>query len=93
VETENVDARIVYATDAQSSSKIKVVAKTPEKSHSPVFVRSPQSRARRILTLHEHSRILFPALNRALFSGNTVSLPRIHDTNQRIYIDRLSHGA
>jgi molybdate transport system substrate-binding protein len=37
VETGNVDAGIVYATDAQSSSKVKVVAQAPEKSHSPVI--------------------------------------------------------
>jgi molybdate transport system substrate-binding protein len=37
VETGNVDAGIVYATDAQSSSKVKVVARAPEKSHSPVI--------------------------------------------------------
>jgi molybdate transport system substrate-binding protein len=32
-----VDAGIVYATDALSSSKVKVVAQAPEKSHSPVI--------------------------------------------------------
>jgi molybdate transport system substrate-binding protein len=37
VETGNVDAGLVYATDAQSSSKVKVVATAPEKSHSPVI--------------------------------------------------------
>ena len=37
VETGNVDAGIVYSTDAQSSSKVKVVAKAPEKSHAPVI--------------------------------------------------------
>lgn len=37
VETGNVDAGIVYATDAQSSSKVKVVAKAPENSHEPVI--------------------------------------------------------
>ena len=37
VETGNVDAGIVYATDAQSSSKVRVVARAPEGSHSPVI--------------------------------------------------------
>jgi molybdate transport system substrate-binding protein len=37
VETENVDAGIVYATDALSSPKVKVVARAPESSHSPVI--------------------------------------------------------
>jgi molybdate transport system substrate-binding protein len=37
VETENVDAGIVYATDALSSPKVKVVARAPENSHSPVI--------------------------------------------------------
>jgi molybdate transport system substrate-binding protein len=36
VETGNVDAGIVYSTDAQSSSKVKVVATAPAKSHAPV---------------------------------------------------------
>ena len=33
VETGNVDAGIVYATDAMSSAKVKVVATAPPKSH------------------------------------------------------------
>ncbi len=37
VETGNVDAGIVYSTDALSSSKVKVVAQAPPKSHSPVI--------------------------------------------------------
>jgi molybdate transport system substrate-binding protein len=37
VETGNADAGIVYATDAMSSSKVKVVARAPENSHSPVI--------------------------------------------------------
>ena len=37
VETGNVDAGLVYATDAQQSEKVKVVAIAPEKSHSPVI--------------------------------------------------------
>lgn len=37
VETGNVDAGIVYATDAQSSSKVRVVARAPAGSHSPVI--------------------------------------------------------
>jgi molybdate transport system substrate-binding protein len=36
VETGNVDAGIVYSTDALSSSKVKVVAQAPAKSHAPV---------------------------------------------------------
>lgn len=36
VETGNVDAGIVYSTDALSSSKVKVIAQAPEKSHAPV---------------------------------------------------------
>ena len=37
VETGNVDAGIVYATDAISSAKVKVVATAPPKSHAPVI--------------------------------------------------------
>lgn len=37
VETGNVDAGIVYSTDAKSSSKVKVVATAPENSHDPVI--------------------------------------------------------
>jgi molybdate transport system substrate-binding protein len=37
VETGNVDAGIVYSTDALSSSKVKVVATAPENSHDPVI--------------------------------------------------------
>jgi molybdate transport system substrate-binding protein len=36
VETENVDAGIVYLTDAQGSKQVRIVAIAPEKSHSPV---------------------------------------------------------
>ncbi len=36
VETGNVDAGIVYSTDAQSSSKVKVVTTAPAKSHAPI---------------------------------------------------------
>jgi molybdate transport system substrate-binding protein len=36
VETGNVDAAIVYMTDAQASDKIKVVAAAPTGSHTPV---------------------------------------------------------
>jgi molybdate transport system substrate-binding protein len=37
VETGNVAAGIVYSTDAASSSKVKVVATAPEKSHTPAI--------------------------------------------------------
>jgi molybdate transport system substrate-binding protein len=37
VETGNVDAGIVYATDALSSSKVKVVAQAPADTHAPVI--------------------------------------------------------
>ena len=37
VETGNVDAGIVYSTDALSSSKVKVVATAPANSHDPVI--------------------------------------------------------
>jgi molybdate transport system substrate-binding protein len=37
VETGNVDAGIVYSTDALSSSKVKVVATAPATSHDPVI--------------------------------------------------------
>ena len=36
VETENVDAGVVYHTDALSSEGIEVVDAAPEDSHSPV---------------------------------------------------------
>ena len=37
VETSNVDAGIVYKTDAASSSKVKIAATAPEGSHPPVL--------------------------------------------------------
>ncbi len=37
VETGDVDAGIVYTTDALSSSKVKIVAKAPANSHEPVI--------------------------------------------------------
>ncbi|HBB33778.1 MAG TPA: molybdate ABC transporter substrate-binding protein [Cyanobacteria bacterium UBA8803] len=37
VETGNVDAGIVYATDAKASDKVKVVATAPANSHSPII--------------------------------------------------------
>jgi molybdate transport system substrate-binding protein len=37
VETGNVDAGIVYTTDALSSSKVTIVARAPDNSHSPVI--------------------------------------------------------
>ncbi|HXX71732.1 MAG TPA: molybdate ABC transporter substrate-binding protein [Candidatus Acidoferrum sp.] len=37
VETGNVDAGIVYLTDAFSSSQVKVAAQAPETSHAPVI--------------------------------------------------------
>ena len=37
VETGDVDAGIVYTTDALSSSKVKIVAKAPANSHAPVI--------------------------------------------------------
>jgi len=36
VETGNADAGLVYATDAQISSQVRVVAVAPEESHSPI---------------------------------------------------------
>ena len=36
VETGNADAGLVYATDAQISSKVRVVAIAPEESHDPI---------------------------------------------------------
>lgn len=37
VETGNVDAGIVYSTDAQSSTNVKVVATAPANSHEPII--------------------------------------------------------
>jgi molybdate transport system substrate-binding protein len=37
VETGNVDAGIVYATDAMTTAKVEVVAKAPATSHAPVI--------------------------------------------------------
>lgn len=37
VETENVDAGIVYKTDAVLSEKIKIIGNAPKDSHSPVI--------------------------------------------------------
>jgi molybdate transport system substrate-binding protein len=37
VETGNVDADIVYKTDALAGRRVKVVARAPENSHAPVI--------------------------------------------------------
>jgi molybdate transport system substrate-binding protein len=37
VETGNADAGLVYATDAQSSGKVRVVAVAPESAHDPII--------------------------------------------------------
>lgn len=37
VETGNVNAGIVYATDAQSSNQVKIVATAPKGSHKPII--------------------------------------------------------
>ena len=36
VETGNADAGLVYATDAQASGKVRVVAAAPESAHDPI---------------------------------------------------------
>lgn len=36
VETGNADAGLVYATDAQVSQRVRVVAVAPESSHDPI---------------------------------------------------------
>jgi len=36
VETGNADAGLVYATDALTSSKIRIVASAPESTHDPI---------------------------------------------------------
>jgi molybdate transport system substrate-binding protein len=36
VETGNADAGLVYATDAQASGKVRIVAPAPESSHEPI---------------------------------------------------------
>jgi len=37
VETDNVDAGVVYTTDALSTNKVKIVATAPPESHEPVI--------------------------------------------------------
>lgn len=37
VETNNVDAGIVYKTDAMISQKVKIIAAAPEKTHAPII--------------------------------------------------------
>ena len=36
VETGNVDAGLVYATDAQTSNRVRIIATAPENSHEPI---------------------------------------------------------
>jgi len=36
VETGNADAGLVYATDAQASGKVRIVAEAPESAHDPI---------------------------------------------------------
>jgi len=36
-ETGNIDAGLVYETDAKASNKVKVVARAPEGSHRPIY--------------------------------------------------------
>jgi molybdate transport system substrate-binding protein len=37
VETGNADAGLVYATDAQASGKVRIVATAPESTHDPIL--------------------------------------------------------
>jgi molybdate transport system substrate-binding protein len=37
VETGNADAGLVYATDAQASTRVRVVATAPDSSHDPIL--------------------------------------------------------
>ena len=37
VDTGNVDAGLVYKTDAATSSKVKILATAPEGSHAPII--------------------------------------------------------
>jgi len=68
VETGNVDVGIVYFTDAASSSKVRVVATAPKKSHVPVaypvaVIKSSKESA----TARTFEDFLFGAQARAIF--------------------------
>lgn len=68
VETGNVDAGIVYSTDAASSSKVKGVATAPEKSHAPaIYPVAVIKNSREPAAARAFEDFLFGAQARAIF--------------------------
>jgi molybdate transport system substrate-binding protein len=71
VETGNVDAGVVYSTDAASSSRVKVVATAPEKSHLPVvYPVAVIKNSKEPAAARAFEDFLFGAQARAIFRKN-----------------------
>ena len=84
VETGEVDAGIVYSTDAASSSKVKVVATAPEKSHAPaIYPVAVIKTSKNSASARAFEDFLLGAQARAIFRS-TDSFPRVHKARRRI---------
>ena len=69
IATGNADAGIVYATDAKTSSRVKVVAVSPENWHSPVvYPVAVMKGARNVETAKDFEAFLLGAQARTVFT-------------------------
>jgi len=76
VQTGNVDAGIVYLTDAMSSSKVRVVAQAPPNSHAPVIYPVAVIQAsKNAAAAKDFEAFLFSAAARAVFQKYGFGLP------------------
>ena len=68
VESGNVDAGLVYATDAQSSKRVRIVAMAPEASHEPIsYLAAVVKGSRNEQTAREFVEFLTSSDARAIF--------------------------
>jgi molybdate transport system substrate-binding protein len=68
VETGNADAGIVYATDAQASGKVRIVAVAPDSSHDPiVYPAAVVKTSRNDASAHKFLEYLASAAAKAIF--------------------------
>ena len=70
-ETGNVEAGIVYKTDAASSQKVKVVATAPEGTHEPIiYPMAVLSGAKQAKVAEDFANYLYSAESKAIFEKN-----------------------
>ncbi|WP_425058261.1 Molybdate-binding protein ModA [Sporomusa carbonis] len=75
VETGNVDAGIVYKTDALSSEKVKIAATAPEGSHKPVvYPAAVLSGAKQSKAAEDFLAYLYSAESKAIFEKHGFSM-------------------